>query len=111
MERTVSSSSLRAQRSNPESLRGKILDCFATLAMTSLWHVLSTFSAVIVRLVRNCQIKEDDGGVLMNAGTQAPFTYKDACVELNPHVGGNPTTAAESRKAVVEFLQALFKLG
>ena len=60
---------------------------------------------------RNCHIKEGDGGVLMNADTQAPFTYKDACIELNPHVGGNPTTAAESRKAVVEFLQALFKLG
>src|SRR6185369_4523158 len=29
-----SKSSLRAKRSNPESLRGKILDCFAALAMT-----------------------------------------------------------------------------
>jgi hypothetical protein len=35
----------------------------------------------------------------------------DACVELDPHVGGNPTTAAEARKAVEGFLQALFKLG
>ncbi|QHP69146.1 hypothetical protein EI171_18820 [Bradyrhizobium sp. LCT2] len=25
---------MRAQRSNPESIRGKILDCFAALAMT-----------------------------------------------------------------------------
>ncbi|WP_372703280.1 hypothetical protein [Bradyrhizobium sp. Bra64] len=47
----------------------------------------------------------------MNGTAEAPFTYKDAYVELNPHVGGNPTTAAESRKAVEEFLQALFKLG
>ena len=61
--------------------------------------------------VRNCRIKEGDGGVLMNGDTNAPFTYKDACVELNPHVGGNPTTAAESRKAVEAFLQTLFKLG
>lgn len=61
--------------------------------------------------VRNCKIKEGDGGVLMNGDNNAPFTYKDACVELNPHVGGNPTTAAESKKAVMEFLQALFKLG
>lgn len=61
--------------------------------------------------VRNCQIKEGDGGVLMNGDTNAPFTYKDACVELNPHVGGNPATAAEARKAVVDFLQTLFKLG
>ncbi|BAR63188.1 hypothetical protein NK6_10056 [Bradyrhizobium diazoefficiens] len=61
--------------------------------------------------MRNCQIREGDGGVLMNASTQAPFTYKDSCVELNPHVGGNPATAVESRKAVEEFLQALFRLG
>ena len=61
--------------------------------------------------VRNCKIREGDGGVLMNGETNAPFTYKDACVELNPHVGGNPVTAAESRKAVEEFLQVLFKLG
>ncbi|MVT77694.1 hypothetical protein GPL20_32355 [Bradyrhizobium cajani] len=34
IRRTLSTSSLRAQRSNPESLREKILDCFAALAMT-----------------------------------------------------------------------------
>lgn len=72
-------------------------------------------STVIVsanaQTVRNCRIKEGEGGVLMNGETNAPFTYKDACVELNPHVGGNPATANEARKAVVEFLQALFKLG
>ena len=60
---------------------------------------------------RNCHIKEGEGGVLMNADTQAPFGYKDACIELGPHVGGNPATAQEARKAVVEFLQALLKLG
>jgi dienelactone hydrolase len=42
---------------------------------------------------RNCHIREGEGGVLMNADTQAPFGYKDACIELNPHVGGNPVTA------------------
>ncbi|HET6838163.1 MAG TPA: dienelactone hydrolase family protein [Bradyrhizobium sp.] len=60
--------------------------------------------------VRNCHIKEGEGGVLMNADTQTPFSYKDACVELNPHVGGNPTTAEAARKAVSDLLQALFKL-
>jgi hypothetical protein len=60
---------------------------------------------------RNCHLKEGEGGVLMNADTQAPFSYKDACIELNPHVGGNPATAMEARKAVSDFLQALFKLG
>jgi dienelactone hydrolase len=61
--------------------------------------------------VRHCHIKEGDGGVLMNADTQAPFTYKDACVERDPHVGGNPATAEQARKAVDDFLTALFKLG
>src|SRR6478672_2168872 len=59
---------------------------------------------------RNCHIREGEGGVLMNADTQAPFGYKDACIELNPHVGGNPATAEEARKAVSDFLQILFKL-
>jgi dienelactone hydrolase len=60
---------------------------------------------------RNCHLREGEGGVLMNADTQAPFNYKDPCIELNPHVGGNPATAMEARKAVSDFLQALFKLG
>jgi dienelactone hydrolase len=60
---------------------------------------------------RHCHIKEGEGGVLMNADTKAPFGYQDACIELNPHVGGNPATAEQARKAVVEFLQELFMLG
>src|SRR3982751_3692899 len=60
---------------------------------------------------RNCHLREGEGGVLMNADTSAPFGYKDACIELNPHVGGNPATAEAARKAVSEFLQALLKLG
>jgi hypothetical protein len=47
----------------------------------------------------------------MNADTQAPFSYQDACIERNPHVGGNPATAEQARKAVTEFLQVLLKLG
>jgi len=60
---------------------------------------------------RNCHLREGEAGVLMNADTQQPFSYKDACIELNPHVGGNPATAEQARKAVSDFLQALFKLG
>jgi dienelactone hydrolase len=59
---------------------------------------------------RNCHLKEGEGGLLMNADTQAPFNYRDACIELNPHTGGNPATAMEARKAVSDFLQALFGL-
>ena len=60
---------------------------------------------------RNCRLKEGEAGVLMNDDTKEPFSYKDACIALNPHVGGNPATAQEARKAVSDFLQALLKLG
>jgi dienelactone hydrolase len=60
---------------------------------------------------RHCHIRESEGGVLMNTDTRAPFGYNDACIELSPHVGGNPTTAEEARKAVDDFLRGLFKLG
>ena len=60
---------------------------------------------------RNCHIREGEGGVLMNADTQVPFTYKDTCIEINPHVGGNPATAEAARKAVSDSLLALFKSG
>src|SRR3954466_1882811 len=59
---------------------------------------------------RNCRLKEGEGGVLMNDETKQPFTYQDACIALNPHVGGNPATAAQARKAVSDFLQALLGL-
>jgi dienelactone hydrolase len=75
-----------------------------------LLGVSSNVVASGAQTVRNCRIKEAEGGVLINAETKEPFSYKDACVELNPHVGGNPATAQEARKAVSDFLQALFKL-
>jgi len=61
--------------------------------------------------VRRCHIREGEGGLLMNADTQQPFSYKDDCVETSPHVGGNPDAAEDARKAVVEFLQGVLKLG
>ena len=76
-----------------------------------LLGVSSNVVASGAQTVRNCRIKESEGGMLINTETQAPFSYKDACVETNPHVGGNPATAQEARKAVSDFLLALFKLG
>lgn len=76
-----------------------------------LLGVSSMVVSANAQTARNCHISEGDGGVLMNADTRAPFTYKDACIELNPHVGGNPATAEAARKAVSDFLQALFRLG
>jgi dienelactone hydrolase len=67
--------------------------------------------SVNAQTARHCHIKEDEGGVLVNDDTKAPFGYKDSCIELNPHVGGNTATAEQARKAVTDFLRELFKLG
>jgi dienelactone hydrolase len=76
-----------------------------------LLGVNTNYVAAGAQTVRHCHIKEGEGGLLMNADTQQPFSYKDDCVELGPHVGGNPDTAEDARKAVVEFLQGVLKLG
>jgi dienelactone hydrolase len=78
---------------------------------SGLLGVSTTTVSTNAQTARNCHLREGEGGVLMNGDTKAPFSYKDACIELSPHVGGNPATAMEARKAVSDFLQALFKLG
>jgi dienelactone hydrolase len=70
--------------------------------------------AVIVstgaQTVRNCRIREAEGGVLLNVSTQQPFSYKDECVQLNPHVGGNAAATQAARVAVGDFVRQAFKL-
>jgi dienelactone hydrolase len=73
---------------------------------------VSTVSvAANAQTARHCHIREGEGGVLVNADTEKPFSYSDTCIELNPHVGGNPATAEQARKAVSDFLRVVFKLG
>jgi dienelactone hydrolase len=60
--------------------------------------------------VRDCAIKESEGGVLINAATNLPFTYQDACVKLDPHVGGNAAATSAARAAVLDTLRGVFKL-
>jgi dienelactone hydrolase len=59
--------------------------------------------------VRNCRIREESVGILVNAKTSERFTYKDACVERDPHTGHDPATTEAARKAVAEYLMATFK--
>ena len=40
--------------------------------------------------VRECTIREGEGGTLVNDATKASFTYKDECVRLGPLVGHDP---------------------
>ena len=60
--------------------------------------------------VRHCKIAEAGGGVLVNAVSQEPFSYKDACVELGPHLGHDPTATRQAKQAVTQFARSVFKL-
>ena len=60
--------------------------------------------------VRRCAIREDAAGKLINAATGQPFTYKDGCVERNPHVGYDAAATVAVRGEVGAFLTTLFKL-
>lgn len=60
--------------------------------------------------VRNCQIREDDAGQLVNTATNRPFTYQDACVERGPHIGHDAAATDAARQSIRAFLQTVFKL-
>jgi len=60
--------------------------------------------------VRHCSIREEPEGLLINASTHQPFSYKDPCVEFNPHVGYDAAATAAAKKSVKEFVSTLFKL-
>lgn len=59
---------------------------------------------------RACTLKEETAGRIVNATTGQPFTYKDPCIETDPHTGYNEAAANATRKAVKEQLRAAFKL-
>jgi dienelactone hydrolase len=61
--------------------------------------------------VRNCTLREEAAGVIINVANKEPFTYKDACVELNPHIGYDSQATAAAKQAVIEFLKTIFRLG
>jgi len=59
---------------------------------------------------RACTLKEEPAGMVVNVTTGQPFTYKDPCVETDPHVGYHEAAADATRKAVKDQLRATFKL-
>jgi dienelactone hydrolase len=59
---------------------------------------------------RACTLKEETPGKVINVATGLPFTYKDPCVETDPHVGYNEAAAIATRKAVKDQLRATFRL-
>ncbi len=60
--------------------------------------------------VRDCTIREGQGGDLVNQATGKTFTYTDECVRLRPTVGHDPEATAAVTKAVTEFLKQTFKM-
>ena len=59
---------------------------------------------------RACTLKEESPGAVINVATGQPFTYKDACVQTDPHVGYHEEAANATRKAVKDQVRAAFKL-
>jgi dienelactone hydrolase len=60
--------------------------------------------------VRHCTIREEPAGLLINASTREPFTYKDPCVEIGPHVGYDSATTEAAKASVKEILNTVFAL-
>ena len=60
--------------------------------------------------VRACKLKEEPLGTIINAETGQPFTYKDPCVQTDPHTGYNEPAANATRKAVKDFVRSVFKV-
>jgi hypothetical protein len=60
--------------------------------------------------VRNCMIREEPVGRLINARTGMPFTYADSCVERGPHIGSDAAARAAALQAPADTLRAVFKL-
>jgi dienelactone hydrolase len=61
--------------------------------------------------VRNCKIREEAEGLLINTETGQPFSYKDACVAHGPHTGHDPAATQEAKRAVKALFIKVFQLG
>jgi dienelactone hydrolase len=59
---------------------------------------------------RDCTLREESPGIIINAATGQRFTYKDDCIRRDPHTGYHEGAANATRKAVKAFVQTLFKL-
>lgn len=58
--------------------------------------------------VRNCTIREEPEGLLINASTREPFTYNDPCVQIDPHVGYDAAATDAAKASVRDILKAAF---
>jgi len=61
-------------------------------------------------ILRDCAVRETEGGALINTATNVAFAYTDTCVKLGPHIGANAEAAQAATRAVSDILRAAFKL-
>jgi dienelactone hydrolase len=99
-----------------DRLRGAGRDVVLT-EYPNVWHAfdnpLGSAVPVVVKgaqTVRNCQIAEEPKGVLINVASKQSFTYKDACVEHDPHVNHDAEATQAAASAVKSMLKSAFKL-
>jgi dienelactone hydrolase len=59
---------------------------------------------------RECVLKEEPRGVIINARTGQPFTYADPCIKFDPHTAHNEAATNATRNEVRALLRAVFKL-
>jgi dienelactone hydrolase len=59
---------------------------------------------------KNCVLEEKANGLIVNAKSGEPFTYKDACVSREPHIGYNEAATNTTRKEVSALLRTVFKI-
>jgi dienelactone hydrolase len=59
---------------------------------------------------RNCKIREESNGRVINVATKQEFTYQDDCVEHGPHLGYDPDATRAAKTAVKTLLKTVFKL-
>jgi dienelactone hydrolase len=55
-------------------------------------------------------VTREEKGVLVNQETKQPFSYRDACITMNPNLGYSPDATAKTIAAVTGELRELFKL-
>jgi dienelactone hydrolase len=58
---------------------------------------------------RECALKEEPRGSIINARTGQPFSYADSCVKLDPHTAHNESATNATRNEVRAMLKTVFK--
>lgn len=60
--------------------------------------------------LRACKLKEEPLGTMVHADSGERFTWKDPCIQMDPHTGYNEAAVSAARVAVKDFVRTLFKL-